>query len=603
MADDTVKATTDEPEPAPAEPVEPDPVEPDGPAPDEPVRPRRGAKARAVAARFGRSFSVVGLVAAVLFFLGSLTPSLIPRTWPYQAVASGMSIASGYALGTFVGWLSRKLGVRPRWSPRWRRAGWVVFAGVGLGSVVAMMVLDVRWQSDLRELFGMPDVEPAFALVVVVALALALVALIVARALWFAIRAVAVLLDRWLPAVLAQVLAAVVVIVLAVLLVDGTVVRYVTNSMNAAYAAIDEGTEPGVTEPKAPERSGSPDSSVAWDSLGSQGRTFVAGGPSQHDLITFARQRGADLAVQVPIRVYAGLESAPDPSDTAALVVDELDRTDAWDRAVLVVATTTGTGWVDPSMADTIELMHGGDTAIAAMQYSYLPSWVSFVANRDTPPAAGKALFEAVYEAWSQRPEDDRPRLLVFGESLGSYGGQGAFSGLQDLSERTDGALWVGTPNFTENWRYFTDNRDPGSYEYSPVYREGEQVRWGTDVGDAADVWRLGPRWGEPRVVYVQHASDGVVWWSPDLILHEPDWLREPPGPDVLPALRWMPFVTFWQVSMDLFVAGAVPRGHGHNYVTEYSDGWAAIAPPEGWTDADTAALREVVAQRYDAAN
>src|SRR5690606_37390016 len=112
---------------------------------------------------------------------------------------------------------------------------------------------------------------------------------------------------------------------------------------------------------------------------------------------------------KMPIRVYAGLDSTEggELDDVAALVVTELDRTNAWAREVLVVTTTTGTGWVDPAMSESIELMHAGDTAIAAMQYSFLPSWVSFVADRATPPEAGKALFEAVYAAWSERPKDD----------------------------------------------------------------------------------------------------------------------------------------------------------------------------------------------------
>src|SRR5699024_11043325 len=101
----------------------------------------------------------------------------------------------------------------------------------------------------------------------------------------------------------------------------------------------------------------------------------------------------------------------------------------------------------------------------------------------ETPPAAGKALFEAVYAEWSQLPADNRPRLLVFGESLGSYGSQEAFSGLQDVAERTDGALWFGTPNFTENWRYLTSRRDEGSPMYKPVYHDGRTVRWSDGSG------------------------------------------------------------------------------------------------------------------------
>jgi uncharacterized membrane protein len=97
-------------------------------------------------------------------------------------------------------------------------------------------------------------------------------------------------------------------------------------------------------------------------------------------------------------------------------------------------------------------------------------------------------------------------------------------------------------------------------------------------------------------VVYLQHPSDPVVWWSPRLILRRPDWLEEPQGPDVLPQMRWYPLVTFWQLTADLANAERVPPGHGHGYGALVADAWAAILPPDGWTEADTVRLRKVVA-------
>ena len=63
--------------------------------------------------------------------------------------------------------------------------------------------------------------------------------------------------------------------------------------------------------------------------------------------------------------------------------VQELERTGAFDREVLAVVTVTGTGWVDPTAARSLEYEHHGDTAIVAQQYSYLPSWISFLVDAD----------------------------------------------------------------------------------------------------------------------------------------------------------------------------------------------------------------------------
>ncbi|MBU4214906.1 MAG: alpha/beta-hydrolase family protein, partial [Actinobacteria bacterium] len=268
----------------------------------------------------------------------------------------------------------------------------------------------------------------------------------------------------------------------------------------------------------------------------------------------------------------------------------------------LVVTTTTGTGWVDPSSARALELLWGGDTAIAAMQYSYLPSWVSFVGDRSTPGEAGVALLDAVRTRWLELPADHRPKLYVYGISLGSFGSQSAFTSLDDVLARTDGALWVGTPGFTSLWSTLTAERDPGSPQILPVLDDGAHVRWaGVLDAHGTELETVGPTWAGPHVVYLQHASDGVVWWSPDLLFSEPDWMREPRGADVLPEVTWTPIVSFWQLTIDLFVAGGAPFGHGHNYAVEYADGWAAVATPAGWTADDTLALRTVLAAQVSA--
>jgi uncharacterized membrane protein len=92
----------------------------------------------------------------------------------------------------------------------------------------------------------------------------------------------------------------------------------------------------------------------------------------------------------------------------------------------------------------------------------------------------------------------------------------------------------------------------------------------------------------------MQHASDPVTWWSPDLILSRPDWLEEPRGRDVLEDTRWIPLVTFWQVSVDLALGFSTTPGHGHNFSGEHVDGWAAVLGIEDLGEDDAEALRQV---------
>ena len=46
----------------------------------------------------------------------------------------------------------------------------------------------------------------------------------------------------------------------------------------------------------------------------------------------------------------------------------------------------------------------------------------------------------------------------------------------------------------------------------------------------------------------------------------------------------WIPFVTFWQVTMDMLEPVDVAPGHGHSYTLEFVDGWATVMQPPGWT-------------------
>ncbi|NDL60912.1 alpha/beta hydrolase [Phytoactinopolyspora mesophila] len=550
--------------------------------------------------RLASSFRAIGLVGALCFLCLTFLPALIPRPLVHQAVFSGLTAALGYGFGLLLAWFGRRAGIHPDWADRTRRMGWFILAGAAALAITGFMFWSFSWQAEARRLLGMAEIGPSFIAALPLALVTALILVLLARAVRVFAQRCLTVLKRWVPLTVFRLVTWVGVAAVAVLVLNGTAMSWLITGMEKIAIAADRRGDPDLVQPVLAERSGSPESLVSWDSLGRFGRQFVSGGPSTAQLADFASRRATppEADVEVPIRVYAPLGAADSPTVGAELAVAELDRTGAWDRAVLVVAAPASSGLVDPAAVETIELMHGGNTAVAALQYSELPSWIAFLADRHGAPEAGQALFEAVYAAWSERPEAERPLLLMYGESLGSFSGHGAFSGLQDMVVRTDGALWVATPWGTEILRDLTENRDAGSYERHPVYEDGRQVRWASGTG-AADLWELGPRWEFPRVAYIQHASDAVVWWSSDLLLHEPDWMREPAGVDVLPGLQWLPVVTFWHVTMDLFLAGDVPAGYGHNYLLEYVDGWSAVAPPDDWSDHDAGMLREVIDERF----
>ncbi|MFP2905747.1 alpha/beta hydrolase [Pyxidicoccus sp. 3LFB2] len=532
-------------------------------------------------------FTLPGAWVALAFACLSFTPSLLPRSGPFQGFVSGISAVIGYGLGVLGAWLWREFANRPPRTPR--PSAWRSLLVTGVVALAGSLLLGLHWQRGIRKLMGVPHPDsPGYLLAPLVGAAVFLLCVSAGRGLRALYRRLDTRLSRHIGPRAARATSGLAVVALTALVASGVLWDGLMSLADRTLALRDTTTEEGVVPPRSTLRSGGPGSGVSWESLGREGRNFVARGPSVEDLTAFS-----GTAAKEPIRVYAGYASAPDAEARAELAVRELERTGGFERAQLLVVTTTGSGWVVPEAVDAFEYLTGGDSAIVSTQYSHLWSWLSVLVDQERARESGRALFDAVYERWSSLPRERRPKLLVFGESLGSYGGETAFSGERDLANRTDGVLFVGPPNFNTLYREFTDQRDPGSPEVEPVYREGRIVRFSRRPG--VEIPPTSAPWGDSRVLYLLHPSDPIIWWSPSLLLKRPDWLREPRGSDVLGQMVWLPFVTFWQVTADLPLGMAVPPGHGHVYTGEHVDAWVALLRPEGWTGQKTARLRELL--------
>lgn len=534
-----------------------------------------------------RHYTFFGTAVGLVFIWLSMTPSLLPRGPLFQALVSGGAGAIGYGLGVFGVWLVRYLRSRDT-SPRAPRWAWVVLVAVGIVSMVAMVIWFHVWQDQVRDLMGVPHLRRldhflAGALSVVVLFVLVEIGQLVRKLTRFLVRQ----LNRVAPPRVSVVVAVFLLVTLTIAVLNGVVLTGAMRVMNNTFARVNNEVNPQTPRPSTPLRSGGPGSLVSWESLGHQGRMFIASGPTVAQLTAFNGTPASQ-----PVRAYAGLNSAAGIKAAAELAARELQRTGGLNRAVVAVATTTGTGWINEAEASALEYMYNGNTAVVSMQYSFLPSWLSFLVDKENARHAGQALFEAVDALVRQLPESRRPKLVVFGESLGSFGGETPFMSLDNVLARTDGALFSG-PTFNNTiWTDLTAGRDPGSLEWLPIYHDGRNVRF---VARPDDLDRPDAAWAEPRVVYLQHASDPIAWWNPDLLFSKPDWLREQRGYDVLPEVAWIPVVTFLQVSADMAVAVDVPDGHGHRYVANVADAWAAVLQPPGWTPEKTEKLRPLM--------
>ena len=537
---------------------------------------------------FRHSLSTTGLLVGTLLFATSLSPSLVPRPFMMQALLAGVAFSAGYAVGVFLHWLWHFMEL-PEFRGRVLQIGkivaWTLCAAVAIGFLVQASA----WQNSVRELMELPPVETTrpFSVGLITALVFVLL-LSIARLFLFIKRKVARTADRVVPSRISLVIGALVTATLFWAMLSGVLARLALNSFDASFQQLDLLIEDELMPPSHPLDSGSTHSLLDWDELGRQGRRFVAGAPSVDALATLS-----PVPLRKPLRVYVGLNSAETIEERAQLALDEMLRIGAFTRDYLVVITPTGTGWVDPGSIRSLEFLVGGNVASVAVQYSYLPSWLSLLAQPDYGEETARAVFAQIYRHWRNLPPATRPRLYLHGLSLGALNSERSADIWDLVGEPIDGALWSGPPFRSRTWQWATTQRHPETPAWRPRFRDGSVIRFANQDGGLDD---FDEPWGPFRIAYLQYASDPISFFRLDALYREPAWMRGERGPDVSPKLRWYPIVTFLQLAVDIAAAETAPIGHGHRYATEhYIDAWHALIEPPGWTPARLDELKRLI--------
>jgi uncharacterized membrane protein len=323
----------------------------------------------------------------------------------------------------------------------------------------------------------------------------------------------------------------------------------------------NEKVEPGYSMPPASLLlSGSPESYSPFEDLGLHGRRYVT------DTLTvelIERVMGEPARAE-PIRAFVGFNSEPLYSTgRAELALEELVRTGAFDRSNLLLVSPTGTGWVDHTLIETAEFLTRGDIATCCIQYGRYPSFLS-LQKVTLGRRQFRMLLWGVSQRIAERPPERRPRVLVFGESLGAWTASDVVMhhGIAGFDHyRIDRALWVGLP-WMAKWSKSGMSRGasalvpPGTVG---VFDRPEQL----SALDEKERKRL-------RAVILSHDNDPIALFGPDLLVRRPDWLGSERGRGVPRRARWTPFTTFLQTAIDAANAMTVVPGDfrstGHDY-------------------------------------
>ncbi|UIZ93438.1 alpha/beta-hydrolase family protein [Corynebacterium sp. CNCTC7651] len=542
--------------------------------------------------RLPQSFRA-GAIGAEIATWGAVSPSLLPHKWTTTAANTAVLQGIGHGVATAAAQVIRP-GAQRKAGPLPRPAR-LAMTGVTLG----FYGLAICRRSDQEELV---EVEGEYSVWdTVIGLALGTVGYGAVLALGEVVQsfvdAINSLFGKKLPPVTSWPLAIAVGGGFLLVFTDRLVIRQVLSMASRQAAELDRAFMRGADQPTEPERSGSPESHVEWSDMGRQGRATVAGGPRKEHI---ERVLGEGTEAKNPIRIFVGLHGleqneSPNYEAMAEEAIAEMRRTGAFERSHIAIMSGAGTGWVNDFHTSGLEFVTRGDCAIVSMQYSFLPSAFSYVADHESPVRSSRVLAQAIRRELARIDESQRPKLYVGGESLGAYGVSDIFQSVEEFMQGASGGVFTGVPGFAKNHRELTKRREAGSPQRLPLVDGGRHARFAAHPDHLKHDYKgdaYANEWKEPRYLFAQHASDPVVWWEPSLIWKAPDWLKEPGSRgqlapeaqklDVLQTLRWMPLVTFWQVGVDQLASQEVPSPHGHNYHDETVAYWNAVIHGEG---------------------
>ncbi|MCZ0913918.1 alpha/beta-hydrolase family protein [Gordonia amicalis] len=197
-------------------------------------------------------------------------------------------------------------------------------------------------------------------------------------------------------------------------------------------------------------------------------------------------------------------------------------------RAV-IVAVPTGSGWVDPAAVAGFVDRFDGDVRILTLPYADVPSWKAFISGDAAATESSITLVRELAKVLASRSAGARPRLVLYGQSLGAVGADAA--------------------------RVWLEDHHPSLL--------AETVLTAPPAGTVAQASRT------PRIV-MANRSDPVVRWSLGSLWRPPAYPDDTVlGGRRVPEVPWLPVVGFLQSSVDLLAALDGPTGVGHRYGTE----------------------------------
>lgn len=304
----------------------------------------------------------------------------------------------------------------------------------------------------------------------------------------------------------------------------------------------DDIVEPAYPKPPLnPNVTAGPRSVISFDDIGKEGRRFVLMTLNAEEIVKVVGGQAQD-----PVRIVAGYDSAHNTEELAQLCYDEMVSLGAFDKSIVCIASPTGVGYVSYTFTESLEYLARGDCATIVPQYALVPSALALFDTKDGI-ALQRRVLELSRDHIASMPQQDRPRLVQFGESLGANVALDVCGdvGVPDFNQLgIEAGLYFGVPFRSSTWLNWWHDKD-----LTDPY--GELVL-ATQPSEFLDDLQV--RQGAAKHYMVVHNDDPVNKFSYRMVVKQPWWLGPPATrpPKVPRETIWRPVTTFILTLVDL---------------------------------------------------
>lgn len=496
-----------------------------------------------------KRLSLTGFFVACVLFIESLRPVLLPLNIKSQIIFSSIVIAIGYDLGLLLEFAIFKLGffkIRIK-----NRKKYLLYSLISIVTIFQTQTF-LASQQKYFSTFGILKVTPSWILVILGSILFALIILFFGNLIR--------IFGKYCAKHVQKSKSRILIYCTVFILTTGLGYLLLIFSIVALQISVDISSRSKPIEQKPTKsvlRSSGQNSLITWEGLGQKGKEFIS---TENALNDIGFSNNLPIKEMEPIRIYAGIGNEVNLEKRIDLIMKEFERTKAFERSVVVMFTPSGSGWVNPVAVDSVEYITNGNSASVSLQYSDNQPIVQYIKDPKMPGRASMLLFSKIRQRLDNIPATKRPKLFIYGESLGSLGSQEIFKNtpLVDINNNIDGALWVGSPYSGPLWQKLILKHDLKP-DNSLVHA----------VAHSSSLKNDSAKWGPTRIAFLYNATDPIVWSDPDLIFKYPTWLKKPRSPELSPDVRWLPLLTYGHTWFELFSAKNFASGFGHTYDLE----------------------------------